>query len=55
MCSRCRMVKPITSYRYLNKQHRYMAYCKECEKEYDRAYQKVRYANKLLKKTGQKI
>ena len=55
MCSWCKCIKPIDQFRWLNKQNRYIAYCKECEKEYDRAYQRVRYANKKLKENGEKI
>lgn len=55
MCSYCRCTKDINEFRYLKKQHRYMSYCKQCEKEYDRAYQKVRYANKKLKENGEDI
>lgn len=55
MCSMCHICKPITEYRFLNKQNRYIAYCKKCEKIYDHHYQALRYANKKLKEKGEKI
>ena len=55
MCSWCKCVKPLSEFRWLNKQNRYIAYCKACEKEYDKSYQKIRYANKKLKENGEEV
>lgn len=53
MCSYCRKPKPLTEFRFLNKQNRYIAYCKMCEKEYDKGYQRERRANMAVLKQEQ--
>lgn len=40
VCSKCFKEKPIDSFRWLNTQGRYHAWCKDCEREYVRKYNK---------------
>ena len=40
MCSMCRKVKPISEFRLMNQTKKRNAYCRECEKIYQREYKK---------------
>lgn len=40
-CSMCGECKEETEYRFMNKQNRYYAYCKSCEKLYNKEYQRI--------------
>ena len=46
VCSKCFKEKPIDSFRWLNTQGRYHAWCKDCEREYVRKYNKSITADK---------
>ena len=46
VCSKCFKKKPIDSFRWLNTQGRYHAWCKDCEREYVRKYNKSITADK---------
>ena len=50
MCSMCREVKPESEFRYMHKQKRYNAYCKKCERWYNKLYQRVRSERKKEEK-----
>lgn len=43
-CSMCGEVKEETNFRFLHKQNRYIAYCKKCEKLYNKDYMRIRRA-----------
>lgn len=46
VCSKCFKEKPLDSFRWLNRQGRYHAWCKVCEREYTRKYNKSITADK---------
>jgi predicted phosphohydrolase len=42
MCSMCCAPKNEIEFRFMRKQNRYNSYCKQCEKLYQREYQRYR-------------
>ena len=40
-CSMCGSYKDETEYRFMNKQNRYNAYCKSCERLYNKEYMRI--------------
>ena len=40
-CSMCGEYKEELEYRFMNKQSRYNAYCKECERFYQKHYKRI--------------
>lgn len=40
-CSMCGSYKEQTEFRYMKKQDRYNCYCKDCEKLYNKEYQRI--------------
>lgn len=40
-CSMCGECKEEIEYRFMNRQNRYYAYCRACEKLYNKEYQRI--------------
>ncbi len=46
-CSMCGSYKEQTEFRYMKKQDRYNCYCKDCEKLYNKEYQRIYRERKM--------